>query len=59
MRTIRPATVVAASVRIYGLLLRLCPAEYRGQYGPEMAQAFQDLAREAYHRLSDWGVVAL
>ncbi len=51
--------IVATSSRTYGLLLRLCPARYRARYGWPMAQAFRDLAREAYARQGAKGIMAL
>jgi len=59
MPTIRPATIVTISTRVYHLLLRLCPAEYRAQYGAPMAQVFRALAREAYAQHGAWGITAL
>lgn len=48
MSSADPAPGVRTSERIYRMLLRAYPAAYRRQYGPLMAQAFRDLAREAY-----------
>ncbi|HOQ97838.1 MAG TPA: hypothetical protein PLJ35_03345 [Anaerolineae bacterium] len=59
MATTRLPLVVWVSRRLYGLLLWLCPAQYRREYGPSMRQAFSDLAREAYARHGACGVLAL
>jgi hypothetical protein len=41
------------SVRIYRRLLIVYPAAHRSEYGPWMAQTFQDLSRQSY-RQSGW-----
>jgi hypothetical protein len=55
----RAPTALAGSDTIYRLLLWLCPAEYRHEYGGPMAQAFRDLARTAYGQRGAWGIIAL
>ncbi len=40
------------SVRLYGLLLAAYPAEFRREYGPHMAQLFQDRCRDGQRRRS-------
>ncbi|GEM_PF-1595777 len=55
----RRAPILAVSHTVYDLLLWLCPARYRREYGPLMRQAFADLAREAYARHGACGVLAL
>ncbi len=55
----RAPRLLAISNTVYELLLRGCPAGYRREYGTPMAQAFRDLAREAYHQHGARGVVAL
>lgn len=42
--------------RIYRLLLKLYPAEFRREYGDQMAQAFRDLYRDAARRRSVLGI---
>lgn len=39
---------VAASYRLYRILLIVCPHEFRAVYGDEMAQVFRDCCREAW-----------
>lgn len=34
------------SERVYGVLLRACPQEFRREYGDQMLQTFRDLCRE-------------
>ena len=51
--------ILAASNAAYRLLLRACPGAYRREYGAPMAQAFRDLAGEAYRRHGAWGLLAL
>lgn len=48
MSSADPAPGMRTSERIYRMLLHAYPSGYRRQYGPLMAQAFRDLAREAY-----------
>lgn len=55
----RPPSILAVSNTIYSLLLRACPAGYRHAYGRLMAQAFGDLASDAYRRRGAWGVLVL
>jgi len=38
------------SVRLYGVLLRAYPGDFRREYGPQMEQAFGDQYREARER---------
>ncbi len=59
MPSLRPPTMAAVSGRLYSLLLRLCPAAYRREYGAPMAQTFLDLAREAYRWRGASGILAL
>ncbi len=46
----RSALGVRASVRAYGLAVRLFPAGFRAQFGDELAEAFAEAARERYAR---------
>jgi hypothetical protein len=39
-----------ASQRIYALMLKAYPAEFRREYGPHMAQVFRDCGRDAKSR---------
>src|SRR5690349_2597778 len=50
---------VAASVRLYRLLLAAYPARFRCAFGAEMAQAFRDVCREEYHRRGAFAVLRL
>ncbi len=54
-----PPRLLAACERAYRLLLRLYPAAHRSEYGAPMAQAFRDLAREAYLRGGSWALCRL
>ena len=40
-------TTARQTKRFYRLLLRLLPAEFRGDYGPEMEQVFAEQRKEA------------
>jgi hypothetical protein len=44
------------SERLYAVLLRLYPAEFRHDYSSQMAQAFRDLCRDAYYQEGTWGL---
>lgn len=48
---------VQTAVRIYTALLWLYPRAHRQDYGPLMAQLFQDQCREAYAQRHPWGVL--
>jgi hypothetical protein len=52
-------TKVQTAVRIYTALLWLYPCAHRQDYGPLMAQLFQDQCREAYAQRRPWGVLWL
>jgi hypothetical protein len=41
---------MSRSERIYRVLLKVCPGDFRREYGPQMQQVFGDLYREAYGR---------
>ena len=43
-------TTARQTKRFYRLLLRLLPAEFRGDYGPEMEQVFAEQRAEAERR---------
>jgi hypothetical protein len=51
--------IVAASDRLYRLLLFGYPASFRRQYGPHMAQVFRDSVHDAYHCRGMIGLMAL
>jgi len=55
----KPTPILFLSSAAYGLLLRACPGSYRREFGALMAQAFGDLARDAYAQRGAWGVAAL
>jgi hypothetical protein len=50
MRTSQKSRILSASQKLYRILLYAYPAEHRHQYGPLMAQLFNDLCRDAYQR---------
>jgi len=50
---------VAASVRLYRLLLAAYPARFRCAFGAEMAQAFRDVCREEYRWRGAFAVLRL
>ena len=41
---------MSRSQRVYRALLKVCPGDFRREYGPQMEQVFGDLYREAYGR---------
>jgi hypothetical protein len=43
-------SLLPTSQRIYALMLKAYPAEFRREYGPHMAQVFRDCGRAAEHR---------
>src|SRR5919107_3284746 len=45
--------------RIYRVLLKAYPGEFRREYGPQMEQVFSDLYREAYERDGRRGIALL
>ena len=47
------------SVRLYGMLLEVYPAEFRREYGSQMEQVFGDLYREARERGGRSGIAHL
>jgi hypothetical protein len=47
------------SVRLYAVLLRVYPGEFRDEYGSQMKQVFQDLHREASERGGRGGIARL
>jgi len=51
--------LLAASDRIYQLLLRAYPRDFRRQYGSEMAQVFRDSCRDAITRDGATGILGL
>jgi hypothetical protein len=50
---------MSRSERIYRVLLKVCPGDFRREYGPQMQQVFGDLYREAYGRGGRRGIVLL
>src|SRR5690348_13788232 len=50
---------VAASVRLYRMLLAAYPARFRCAFGAEMAQAFRDVCREEYRWCGAFAVLRL
>jgi hypothetical protein len=38
------------SARVYRVLLKVYPGDFRGEYGPQMEQVFEDRYREACER---------
>ena len=52
-------TVVALCARIYALLLMAYPANFRRDYGPQMAQAFRDCCRDTHRQYGPCGLIAL
>jgi len=50
---------MSRSERVYGMLLRAYPGEFRREYGPQMEQAFGDLYREARERGGKGGIALL
>lgn len=38
-----PSRILSISERVYGALLVAYPKEFRNEYGPQMAQVFEDL----------------
>lgn len=59
MNAPRDTWPVAASVRLYRMLLAAYPARFRCAFGAEMAQAFRDVCREEYHRRGAFAVLRL
>lgn len=51
--------MMSRSERVYRVLLRAYPGEFRREYGPEMEQAFGDLYREACERSGRCGIAHL
>src|SRR5215204_3987119 len=50
---------MSRSQRVYSVLLRVCPENFRREYGPQMEQVFGDVFREAYERGGRRGNVLL
>jgi hypothetical protein len=50
---------MSRSQRVYRALLKLCPGDFRREYGPQMEQVFGDLYREAYERGGRRGIALL
>jgi hypothetical protein len=50
---------MSRSERVYGMLLRVYPGEFRREYGAQMEQAFGDLNREARERGGNGGIALL
>lgn len=50
---------MSRSERVYRVLLKVYPVEFRREYGPQMEQAFGDLYREAYERGRRRGIAVL
>lgn len=50
---------VRVSIRLYRLLLRLYPGRFRRQFGSEMTELFEDLAREALEKRSGVGLLLM
>jgi hypothetical protein len=50
---------MSRSERIYRVLLKVCPGDFRREYGPQMQQVFGDLYREAYGRGGRRGIALL
>jgi len=59
MAASRLAGIVSASAKLYKGLLVLYPSEHRREYGPPMAQAFRDLAHDAWRRGGHAGLLRL
>lgn len=51
--------IVAVSDRLYGLILKIYPREFRDEYGEEMAQTLRDQVRDSWTRHGAVGVAAL
>lgn len=51
--------ILAVSHRLYGLLLMLYPIGFKRRFGPEMAQAFDDLSHHYVHQRGLIGLIAL
>jgi hypothetical protein len=50
---------MSRSQRVYRALLKLCPGDFRREYGPQMEQVFGDLYRESYERGGRRGIALL
>jgi hypothetical protein len=50
---------MSRSQRVYRALLKVCPGEFRREYGPQMEQVFGDLYRDAYERGGRRGIAML
>jgi hypothetical protein len=59
MATFSPKRSVSISGRLYRLLLRVYPLEFRHVYGPKMAQVFRDCCRAAHQQRGTMGVLHL
>lgn len=59
-RPARPATSsgIARVMRVYALLLRLCPRAFREAYGDEVTQVFRQLLRDAWAERGAWGALS-
>jgi hypothetical protein len=52
-----PSPLIALSERVYRALLIFYPADYRREYGADMAQVFRDMCRDSYRQGGVWGVL--
>ncbi len=51
--------IIILSVRLYRMLLKLYPANFRSEYGDEMLCVFRDSCRERYRTSGRKGVIRL
>ena len=51
--------VLSVSIQAYRLLLIVYPPQFRGEYGPSMAQVFRDACRDAYRQRQTAGLAWL
>src|SRR5688572_27441005 len=57
MKTERDVRAVRAALRVFGVCLRLLPAELRSEFGDEIVTDFGELARVAQRRRGAIGVL--
>jgi hypothetical protein len=55
----RPKWTLPVLDRVYRLLLKGYPGEFREKYGADMAQVFRDRCRDESRRRGTWGLVVL
>ena len=55
----RASRCVERSVRVYERLIKAYPAEFRRQYGDEMARVFRELATDAHRRSGAAGLMTM